>query len=392
MYTNTKNISLNEKILITLFFCFLYIYIFFYFKGNQSIFAKIENPIISTYKSYSALLMTIISIIFYCNKKIKDNSTSNVFKVFAFFAIVVTLFNEYNNTYKLYINQFTSMTLWVFVYLFFYTLFSRIEIPEKRISKLVTINTILFFILFLTNYLLGRSIGIKYQYIESYYCIAMLPLIFIYSGKSKKYLIYIVIAAAILSAKRTGMITCCSVLLLYYFTKEKNIINKIKSISSFVILALLAYFLASYLIGDQLALIIERFNNISEDGGSGRDTVFEKVFTFILNSSETELFFGHGYNTVVETSIGYSAHNDFLEVTYDYGLIGLIIYLSIYISLFSKIKHIKSQNYRSAYICSLIIFLINSTFSHMILFPNSIIVLCSFWGITDGYISSYKYK
>lgn len=391
MDIRSKRFSIADIFLCSCFLLSLYIYIILYFQGNQlSISTTTESGASSTYKSYSALVITIVSLLFYIKHPSSPTSTTRIFGIFAFYALLITVFNGDNSTYKMYINQFTSMTLWIFVYLFFFALFSAKSIKNKTISKFTTFNTILFFLLFFTNYIIGKGLGFTYQYIESYFCIAMLPFIFTFCKKWKNLLLFIVIAATILAAKRTGMLACGIAIVFYYFLKDKKNTKKATNIIKLTLLLLIALILANQFIGEEFSLIIERFQNISEDDGSGRGTVFQEVFNLIINSSSNDLFFGHGYNTVIETSIGYSAHNDFLEVTYDYGIIGLAIYILFYLSLLLKRKHIKNINWQSAFTCSIIIFLINSIFSHMILFPNSILVLCSFWGIIDGTIHSQK--
>ena len=47
---------------------------------------------------------------------------------------------------------------------------------------------------------------------------------------------------------------------------------------------------------------------------------------------------GHGYNAVlVDSPIHLSAHNDFLEILYDYGLVGLSLYL-VFVLSFLKVS------------------------------------------------------
>ena len=135
-------------------------------------------------------------------------------------------------------------------------------------------------------------------------------------------------------------------------------------------------------------MLIGRFESISEDKGSGRGDLFLMVWELILKSDTLELIFGHGYNSVVEV-LEYSAHNDFLEVMYDQGIIGLGLYVCIYISLIRTIKKIKEKTLRDSFRMSIFLFFIVSLTSHLILFTSSIICLSTFWGMVD---STIKYK
>lgn len=83
------------------------------------------------------------------------------------------------------------------------------------------------------------------------------------------------------------------------------------------------------------------------------------------------------------SGIGTSAHNDILEVLYDFGLLGLLLYLIIIINLCKKALYgiqKKIKNY-DAFAASLVLFLVISMFSNLIIVPTYFFLLCQFWGI-----------
>lgn len=83
---------------------------------------------------------------------------------------------------------------------------------------------------------------------------------------------------------------------------------------------------------EQIEYISTRFSNIDKDGGSGRDIVYATVLSAFERSSILQIFFGHGYQSVVNTfRIG--AHNDLLQIVYEYGLVPLALYISFLIKL-----------------------------------------------------------
>lgn len=72
----------------------------------------------------------------------------------------------------------------------------------------------------------------------------------------------------------------------------------------------------------------DRLSKLSEDGGSGRDEIYENVFNAISDSNIIQLLFGHGYQSV-KNEFGILSHNDLLEVGYDFGMISLVFWFSI---------------------------------------------------------------
>ena len=80
--------------------------------------------------------------------------------------------------------------------------------------------------------------------------------------------------------------------------------------------------------------IIERIQNISDDGGSGRDIIWADTYKNIQNRDIGYKFVGNGYRSAQKVSVlQLAAHNDFLEIWYDFGGIGLALYLVSFLSL-----------------------------------------------------------
>lgn len=126
-----------------------------------------------------------------------------------------------------------------------------------------------------------------------------------------------------------------------------------------------------------------RFSKTELDGGSGRDRIFEEVVKMISNSSWIEFLVGHGWNSVVHDSyFNLSAHNDFLECLYDFGFVTLAAYISLYVCLVKMAIGMLKRN--SVYVAplsvSIVIFFINSTVSHILLYRWFFIIFALFWG------------
>ena len=90
----------------------------------------------------------------------------------------------------------------------------------------------------------------------------------------------------------------------------------------------------------------ERLGGITFD--NGRYDIYSKVSSAILNAEAIPFLFGHGH-AAVKRDFGIGAHNDFLEIGYDYGIIVALIYICIILYFFTKaLRLIKQKEYQSA--------------------------------------------
>lgn len=385
-----KNISGIDKVISVIFLISLFIYIYLYFqqclwnillyKDNINV---DNNSIWSFYKSILGLILVFSCIIFRLRTRLRLSRLGYVFLLYSFYMFLVTILNPENISLRNYINQYINMTLWIYVYLFFFTFFGCYEISFKKYNYSVYISSIFLFSLFIFNYITISNRGISFSLIESYFCIMMIPFVLLQKQKVKYIIIFLIIIASLLASKRTGIMTLLISLFVFYLISERKITKKIKVLSMFLIFAFFVFIISDTFFNEQLNLILERFSNISDDGGSGRDIVFADVLNLIHNSSTSNFIFGHGYNTVIDI-IGFSAHNDFLEVFYDFGLVGFLIYCCIYFVIIYNIKKEPNIKIRSSLIVSFLLIFLTSLASHLVLFPTSLICLCAFWGVVDS--------
>lgn len=121
---------------------------------------------------------------------------------------------------------------------------------------------------------------------------------------------------------------------------------------------------------------LDRFEDTS---GSGRAEIYSSIIDGVNQSSFGALLYGHGFYATADltkrsfgSSFGSVAHNDWLEIAYDFGLVGLILYLSI---LFFLLKAtIKSEKQASRLLLIiLVIFLVRTNFSMVFADKGSII-------------------
>ena len=71
------------------------------------------------------------------------------------------------------------------------------------------------------------------------------------------------------------------------------------------------------------------------------------------------------------------AHSDFLEVLYDYGLVGLFLYVLLLLSFIRKAIKLRQARCKSfaAFTAAILIYIILSSISHLIIYPTYIVFL-----------------
>jgi O-antigen ligase len=157
--------------------------------------------------------------------------------------------------------------------------------------------------------------------------------------KSIFYTVVIIVgfmALGILASR--GAIISSIIPIIYLLFKKNNSVKKI--LINFLIVIIITYIGLSYVSTDAL---ISRFNDDSLSKGNGRLIIWEKSLNIFSSSDYLTLLFGGGTNYSLEIcgkAMGiniYSPHNNFLQILYDYGIVGFgffvffmgIVYLKI---------------------------------------------------------------
>ena len=218
----------------------------------------------------------------------------------------------------------------------------------------------------------------------SYYALFLLPTILLSPHKWIKYLAITLTGIVIISSfKRGGLIALVLGLIAYLFVKEVLLEKKITKLLWFILLIIILFIALIFIDNAMGNIISTRLMNITKDGGSGRDQVWAVTWDMIRYSDLKELLLGHGYNAVLKDSrLGFSAHNDFLEVLYNYGIVCFIPYVLLHFQLvkqtFSSIRQKKLISTVMAF--TYVFFFILSMISHVVVYPWVILIALS-WGL-----------
>lgn len=224
-----------------------------------------------------------------------------------------------------------------------------------------------------------------------YFPLLVLPWIVSISKKGWKWVgIAVILFCVLISLKRSATLIIVGSLFVTFFFDF--VYSKRKKTFSTFILALAVIgvgFLILYSNINSVNVVSQRFDSIEEDGGNGRDMIYYDVLYRFSQSSTIDKFIGHGYNMVrgeSTMSVPVSAHNDFLEVLYDYGYVGIVVYVLLHLILIQRIILFTKRRFylAPAYLVSYICMLVMSLVSHLMIYPTYIVFLVSFWAFCEN--------
>lgn len=241
-------------------------------------------------------------------------------------------------------------------------------------------------------YFLTTRLGADSQTNTIYFCFLTLPWL-IYYAKSRNAIILLVFftSLALLSMKRSVMLASVLMWLFFFLQRLESKRNIIYTVILFS-----ALFIGISVIYDRLdsqfgGRLTERVNREETDEGHDRMAIWNLTFMMIQESSAERLITGHGHFGVKKNSfLEISAHNDFLEVIYDYGLVIFFLYLCLWWHVIRRCYWLYKQKSSLflPYGVTLSIFIVMSMVSHLILYANYFNYLVMFWGMTEAYVES----
>lgn len=221
-----------------------------------------------------------------------------------------------------------------------------------------------------------------------YFVFLTLPWLLLAKGKTTRLMLLVLFTIiGVWSLKRSVMLTLVFIWSAYFISLIKN--KGRSGLNLFLIVILIVGGIYGYSYGDQLfkGELSERINREETDEGRNRLGIYTVTWSMIQSSSSESLVLGHGHFGVRRDSIlEISAHNDFLEVLYDYGIIVLLLYLTLWVYVVWKCISLYRSNSVMflPYAVSLSIFLVMSMVSHLILYTSYFNYLVLFWGSVEG--------
>lgn len=227
---------------------------------------------------------------------------------------------------------------------------------------------------------------------HSYFLLCQMPWLFLIKKKGLRFfLIVTCLIAIIFSLKRTSLICVALVGVLYIHSivRKHSLIFRIVLFSFLAVVSFYGIlYIDRHYLGGGMTYRIEQ----SEDDDMGsRPVIWAGVLEKYSESSVTQKIFGHGHDTVYyDCDMEVSAHSEYVETLYDYGLIMLGLLLVIVFTLIRNMVWLYKRKSELAlpFSASVIVYLILSISSHLLLYPQYFAFLAAFW----GYIEAEKIK
>lgn len=145
-----------------------------------------------------------------------------------------------------------------------------------------------------------------------------------------------------------------------------------------------SYFEFNYLGGH----LINRFESVEDDQGSGRFPLWFFVWTQIQQSDFISFLIGHGHNAVGLLGMATASHNDFLDVIYDYGIVMFCIYIAIHIRILKRFIYLYKthSSFFPSYSFMYITFVVMSCVSILVVQARYLIYMGIYWGAIEAFI------
>ena len=312
--------------------------------------------------------------------------------VYVIYALCVSAANDI----LIFPNAFVDILTWPCLYTLFKAYIRKSPLPDKFL-QMTRGSLILFF--FLSIFLIvkhrmgnGNTGGVIFPI---YYLIAYLPLYLTLEkdNRWKHGIFLLTVAYLALSTKRAGTVVAVVGYVIFIFTDVrvsttvKNKFKKYRRLIFGLLIAALVLVVMNSLFSFE---VITRLKQIASDGGSGRTSIWIEVMENFEQSDEITKWLGHGYQAVYYRLKPYDvdrlAHNSFLEILYDYGYIGLTIFLLFFLSMVWKIFRAccRKDPRSSQLLISLLICLAFSLSSYLFEESGLMMPIAIFWGCFEG--------
>lgn len=195
--------------------------------------------------------------------------------------------------------------------------------------------------------------------------LCIMPIIFILKNRYLSYGVLLVSVYFILDAAKRGNIVCAIPVLLLFFIY--NFRNKQIHVYEKIIFLIFFFFAVSWGFEqfEQNEYLQVRMEQTIEGNSSGRDRIYENAWKVYSESqSMKNIILGYGFQaTYYNEQIGNYAHNDWLELLVDNGIVGALLYLYIFIQLFKITRSEEDIQKRYLLISVVAIWFLKSTFS-----------------------------
>lgn len=236
-----------------------------------------------------------------------------------------------------------------------------------------------------------------------FYLVCLIPFILFFKNFSIKTIAVIICAGmSIFSLKRSSMIMMGLILIFYFYNLfKRNHKKKFQYILIAIVVFAIGYNTVLKNASDSLDRSFDRMEQLSDDGGSDRDILWQDIIKAISQRDFIDNILGSGPNSTMRVAQHTSGHNDALTLMLEQGLIGVIFYCIFLIRLLKFSYMLNKHNSKDSIIANsiCIIVLCMGMFSNLVPIATYFTFLTFALGILEGqdynrarrlYVSNHK--
>lgn len=225
----------------------------------------------------------------------------------------------------------------------------------------------------------------------AYYLVVIIPLLGLFFNNTVEFAFYGGIAVLVLTGAKRGAILCVSIELLlfvyYYIKASLQRKSSLKFIWILIGVSVLFYVIANIYQGNEF--LQERYDQTLSGDSSLRDEIYSLALYKYGEQGFVHKIFGNGMSSTLGILGGY-AHQDWLELLINNGLLGVLVYALVFMSLlffYRKNKRVLSIMEKFMFVSALLGWLMRSMFS-----MGYVSIETSFFVIVFGLICANKCK
>jgi O-antigen ligase len=172
----------------------------------------------------------------------------------------------------------------------------------------------------------------------SYSMVLLMPFVFLLKNKRifSTLLMLLLMFYVIQGAKRGAIVVGVVLLIIYFYYLLRTVDKQQRNRDYFlVIIGIVILTVISYDIIINNDFLLLRFNQMLEGNISNRDTIYSNIWnSWYYSDNPIEFLFGFGFAGSLDLTNGLYAHNDWLEIISNFGLIGGLLYLYLFFTAF----------------------------------------------------------
>ena len=194
----------------------------------------------------------------------------------------------------------------------------------------------------------------------------LLPMVFLLKNNIQKWATLLVcLFFLIMGAKRGNILAAFIPVLLFvrYVLKDSRR-SALKTIFVFGVIVGAAFFAYRWVVNNDY--LMYRIEQTQEGNSSGRDVIYAGAWHAWYDSDNFVTYlFGKGFDGTIhlEQTTHHHAHNDWLEVLVDYGLIGIVLYLWIFLAFAFQVGKYKTFEIKIVLLSAIFIWFFKTLYS-----------------------------